>query len=85
VDTSASDSGYLDNKDIDNKVLETLELELFIISAIKEQVRKNNMLVAAKMKKKSAKKAQIFKEGWIVTLAIPKKMRLSVKLKRILV
>jgi hypothetical protein len=56
VDTSASNGGY-SNKDINNKVLETPELELFIILAIKEQVRKNNMLVATKIKKKSAKKA----------------------------
>jgi hypothetical protein len=57
VDTSTSNSSYLDNKDINNKVLKTLKLKLFIILAIKKQVYKNNMLVATKIKKKSAKKA----------------------------
>jgi hypothetical protein len=41
------------------------------------------MLVITKMKKKGAKKAQIFKEGWIVILAILKKMRLFVKPKQL--
>jgi len=33
--------------------------------------------------KKSAKKAQVFKEGWVITLAIPKKLRRSTKPKRL--
>jgi hypothetical protein len=35
------------------------------------------------MVKKSAKKAQVFKEGWVVTLAIPKKLRRFTKPKRL--
>jgi hypothetical protein len=37
------------------------------------------------MVKKGAKKAQIFKEGWVATLAIPLKMRQTTELKRLLV
>lgn len=57
VDTSVSNSSYLDDKDIDDKALETLELKLFIILVIEEWIHKNNIFVAAKIKKKGTKKA----------------------------
>jgi hypothetical protein len=47
------------------------------LNAIKERICKNNVLVARRTVKKTTKKAQVFKEGSIVTLAIPKKMQRS--------
>jgi hypothetical protein len=57
VDTSASNSGYLDpNESLENK-LEQLELKTWILNAIKERIRKNNALVARRMARKTSKKA----------------------------
>jgi hypothetical protein len=81
VDDGASDTGY---PNPDTELLEDApEFEKLILNAIEERIRKNNVLVASRMVKKTTKKAQIFKEGWIVTLAIPKKMRLSTEPKRL--
>ena len=65
--------------------MKQLELETWILNAIKEHICKNNVLVAHRMVRKTSKKAQIFKEGWIVTVAIPLKLRHSIEPKRQLV
>jgi hypothetical protein len=83
VDTSASNSGYLDLDESLEDKLEQLELEKWILNAIKERIRKNNVLVARRMVNKTSKKAQVFKEGWIVTVAIPSKLRRSIEPKRL--
>jgi hypothetical protein len=85
VDTSVSNSGYLDPNESLKNDLEQLELETWILNAIEERIHKNNALVACRMVRKTSKKAQIFKEGWIVTVAIPLKLRRSVEPKRLLV
>jgi hypothetical protein len=58
VDSSASDGGYpeLDAESLDIKP-NGLKLEKWILTAIKERVRKNNILVAGRMVKKAPKKA----------------------------
>jgi hypothetical protein len=72
ADAGASDSGYLDpNAEEDEE------------PAIELRIRKNNVLVAERMVKKGAKKSQVFKEGWVVTLAIPSKMRRTTEPKRL--
>jgi hypothetical protein len=88
VDTSASDSGYpYPDEEDDNKASlknrMAVEVKKCIINAIELWVRQNNLLVAARMVKKGAKKAQVFKQGWVVTLAIPRGLRLFIKLKRL--
>ena len=81
VDDNASNTKY---PNPNTKLLkDVLKLEKLILNAIKEQIRKNNVLVASRMVKKTTKKAQIFKEGWIVMLAIPKKMQLFTKPKHL--
>jgi hypothetical protein len=80
VDTGASDGGYSDDVEEANT---NAELDEFILTALEQRIRKNNILVAARMVKKTAKKVQIFKEGWIVTLAIPAKLRRSAEPKRL--
>ena len=70
VDTSASDGGYLDldldadadadanaDVDVDADAGPAIELEKWIINAIELRIRKNNVLVAARIVKKGAKKA----------------------------
>ena len=86
VDSSASDSGYpeLDAESPNDKP-NGPKLEKWILTEIEEQVRKNNILVAGRMVKKATKKAQIFKRGWVVTVAIPSKLGRSTKPKRLLV
>jgi hypothetical protein len=83
VDTGASDGGYPDLDESLRDELEQPELEKWILNAIEERIRKNNVLVARRMVNKTAKKAQVFKEGWIVTVAIPSKLRRSIKPKRL--
>jgi hypothetical protein len=57
VDTSASDGGYLD-VDADAQSLHNeLELKEFILTAIEQRIRKNNVYVASRMVKKATKKA----------------------------
>jgi hypothetical protein len=74
VDTSTSNSSYPDpDKEDNNKV------EKYIINTIELRVYQNNLLVAARIVKKRAKKAQVFKQGWVVILAILKKLQLSIK------
>ena len=73
IDTSASNSRYSDAEDKDDR--QQIELNKWILNAIELQVYKNNLLVAGRIAKKEAKNAQVFKEGWIVTLAIPAKMQ----------
>ena len=86
VDSNASDSGYpeLDVESPNNKP-NGPKLEKWILTAIEEWVRKNNILVAGRMVKKATKKAQIFKRDCIVTVAIPAKLQRSTKPKRLLV
>jgi hypothetical protein len=88
VDTSASDGGYpeLDaDAESPNNEPDGPELEKWILNAIEERVRKNNVLVAGRMVRRVAKKAQIFERDCIVTVAIPSKLRRSTKPKRLLV
>jgi hypothetical protein len=89
VDSSASDSRYPElDADVDvapNNEPNGPKLEKWILTAIKEWVRKNNILVAGRMVRKTAKNAQIFKRDWIVTVAIPSKLQRSTKPKRLLV
>jgi hypothetical protein len=78
VDTSASDSGYpeLDLESHNNglDVPDVPKLEKWILTAIEEHVRKNNVLVASQIVRKTSKKAQIFKTDYVVTIAIPAKL-----------
>jgi hypothetical protein len=87
VDTGASDGGYSDDanaSDADPTVPNNQPvLKEFILTAIEQQIRKNNVKVASRMVKKTTKKAQIFKESSVVTLAIPAKLRRSTKPKRL--
>ena len=88
VDTSASDSGYpeLDaDTESPNNEPDGPELEKWILNAIEERVRKNNVLVTGRMVQRVAKKAQIFERDCIVTVAIPSKLWRSTKPKRLLV
>jgi hypothetical protein len=72
MDNSASNTRY---PNPDTELLkDVLELEKLILNAIKKQIRKNNVLVASRMVKKTTKKAHDFKKGWTVMLAILKKM-----------
>jgi hypothetical protein len=58
VDTSANDGGYLDlDLDADADVELAIKLKKWIINAIKLWICKNNVLVAARIMKKGAKKA----------------------------
>jgi hypothetical protein len=83
VDTGASDGGYPDDIEEADAYMDKPELEEFILTALEQHIRKNNILIAAGMVKKTAKKAQIFKEGWIAILAIPAKLRRSAEPKRL--
>ena len=88
VDTGASDGGYPElDADVDvespNNEPDGLELEKWILNAIEERVRKNNVLVAGRMVQRVAKKAQIFERDCIVTVAIPSKLRRSTRPKRL--
>jgi hypothetical protein len=58
VDTGASNSGYLD-ADVEEAYtnIDKLELKEFILTALKQRVCKNNILVAARIVKKTTKKA----------------------------
>ena len=82
VDTGASDGGY-PNPNTEEDEEPAIELEKWILNAIELRIRKNNVLVARRMVKKGAKKAQVFKEGSVVTLAIPSKMRRTTEPKRL--
>jgi hypothetical protein len=77
VDTSASNGGYpkldADTESPDNEP-NGPKLEKWILTAIEERVRKNNILVAGRMVQRVAKKAQIFERDCIVTVAIPAKL-----------
>jgi hypothetical protein len=55
VDDSAGDTGYPNPNTESPK--DVLELEKLILNAIEEQIRKNNVLVAIRMVKKTTKKA----------------------------
>ena len=62
VDSSASDGRYLEldadaNAESPNNELDGLELKKWILTAIEEQVRKNNVLVVGRVVKKAAKNA----------------------------
>jgi hypothetical protein len=84
VDTSASDGGYpeLDPESYTNGP-DGLEAEKWILTAIEERVRKNNIVVASRMVRKTTKKAHIFKVDYVVTVAIPAKLRRSAEPKRL--
>jgi hypothetical protein len=64
--------------DVDAELLNNkhnrLKLKKWILTAIEEQVRKNNVFVVSRMVQQAAKKAQIFKRDCIVTVAIPAKL-----------
>jgi hypothetical protein len=57
VDTSASNSRYLDVDANAQSLYNELELEEFILTAIEQRIRKNNVYVASRMVKKTTKKA----------------------------
>jgi hypothetical protein len=63
VDTGASDGGYPNLDESLKDELEQLKLKKWILNAIEERIRKNNVLVARKIVNKTSKKAQVFKEG----------------------
>jgi hypothetical protein len=58
VDSSASDSGYLelDTESLNDKP-NRLKLEKWILTAIEERLRKNNVLVVGRIVKMASKKA----------------------------
>jgi hypothetical protein len=60
------------------------KVEGFILTAIEQQVKASNAIVAKKMVKKSKKKGVVFQEGVLVTLAILAKIQLSLEPKRLL-
>jgi hypothetical protein len=60
------------------------EAEGYILTAIEQRIKANNILVAEKIVYKSKRKAILFADGILVTLAIPSKMRLSLEPKRML-
>jgi hypothetical protein len=60
------------------------EAEEYILTAIEQRIKANNAIVAEKMVRKSKKQAVVFKDGALVTLAIPAKIRLSLEPKRLL-
>jgi hypothetical protein len=66
-----------------NNEYNRLKLKKWILTAIEERVRKNNVLVAGRMVQQAAKKAQIFKRDCIVTVAIPTKLQRPTKPKRL--
>jgi hypothetical protein len=74
VDTGTSNSSYPDNIEEADTNIDKPKLEEFIFTVLKQYIYKNNIFVAARIVKKTAKKAQIFKEGWIAILAIPAKL-----------
>jgi hypothetical protein len=78
IDTSTSDGGYpeLDtDTESPNNEPDRPELEKWILTAIEERVCKNNILVAGRIVCRTAKKAQIFKRDWIVTVAFSSKLQ----------
>jgi hypothetical protein len=76
VDTSASNSRYLElDLELYTNRPNRLEAKKWILTAIKEHVCKNNIVVANKIVRKTSKKAYIFKVGYIVTVAILAKLR----------
>jgi hypothetical protein len=59
------------------------ETEAFILTIIGRRIRKNSLVVAAKMVAKTAKKATVFNEGSLITLAILLNLRLFIEAKRL--
>jgi hypothetical protein len=69
---------------VDESFSETdIEEEEYTLTELERIVRKNNARVATQMVKKAHGQAWIFKKGWIITLAIPSKLRLRTEPKRI--
>lgn len=85
----APDYNLEDDEDEDansnNEYLETNDkAKGYILTAIEQQVRDNNAIVAEKIVQKSKKKSAEFAEGSFVILAILAKIRLSIEPKRLL-
>jgi hypothetical protein len=57
--------------------------EAFILTIIEYRIQKNNLVVAAKMVAKTAKKVTIFKEGSLIISAILLKLHLPTEAKRL--
>jgi hypothetical protein len=73
-----------DDKD-DSRFSETdIEAEEYTLTELECLVRKNNTRVAAQIVKKARGKARTFQKGWLITLAIPSKLRLRTEPKWIL-
>ena len=75
---NSEDEGDLDFSETD------IEAEEYILTELEHWVQENNTRVAVRMVKKAGGKARRFAKGWIVTLAIPSKLRLRTKSKRLL-
>jgi hypothetical protein len=71
-----SDTEYSSETDTD--------AEEYILTELEYNIYKNNTKVAARIVKKSGSKVQEFKAGWLVTLAIPSKLRLYTESKQLL-
>jgi hypothetical protein len=91
IDSDDEDTGdNTDNEDnsddnSDNEYPETdNKAEEYILTAIEQRIKANNAIVAEKIVRKSKKQAVVFKDGALVTLAIPAKIRLSLEPKRLL-
>jgi hypothetical protein len=81
---NANDKDNL-NDNSNNKYLKTDdEVEEYILTAIEQRIKANNAIIVEKMVWKSKKQAVVFKDSALVTLAIPAKIRLSLKLKHLL-
>jgi hypothetical protein len=66
-------------------IIETdIEAEEYILTELEYHIRQNNTGVAARMVKKAGKKTRVFKKSWLVTLAIPSKLRLHTEPKCLL-
>jgi hypothetical protein len=73
--TSDDDQGYLetDTKDVAH-----------ILTELERQIKQSNARTAARMVKKVNKRITVYTKGSIVSLAIPTKLRLKAKAKRLL-
>jgi hypothetical protein len=65
--------------------LETdVEAEEYTLTALEQEIRKNNAGLAVQLVKKAGAKVRVFQNSWLVVLAIPSKIRKSTEMKRLL-
>src|SRR5436190_16611041 len=62
-----------DEEDIDSAIEDNDP----VLTAIEEQVARNNVKVQEQMRKKGSKTPKVFEDNEVATLAIPRKMRLN--------